>query len=172
MSKEFPRYNSHKLKKLARKWRKPRGLHNKVRLSHKGYTKLVKVGYGTAGKIQPLVVKNLTDIAALKAGTEIVVSSSLGQKKRLELIKKAEELKLKIINIKSDYAQKVAESMKQKKDAKAEKKKKKEQKQKEAKEKKPKKDDKESSVEDITEEEKKAEEKKEKDKLLTRKEGI
>jgi large subunit ribosomal protein L32e len=135
MSKDFKRYGSHKMKRISPSWRKQRGLHNKVRLEHRGYSKKVKIGYGTPkdNKIQVIVVKNETDLLSLKGQKNITVlfSSKLGQKKKLLLFKKAKEMDVKISNIDDNYDVKVQDKLKQNKIVKEELKKKKESKQKE-----------------------------------------
>lgn len=179
MSKKFPRYNSHKLKKLSKSWRSPRGLHNKVRLAHRGYVGKVSIGHGTAKTGVATLVKNISELLLLKSGSKILISSKLGLKKKIEIVKKAQEMKIIITNVKDDFIKKTEENIKVKKELKVAKLKKKEQKQKEIKEKSKKEKEaipskEPSAVEktDVLEEQKKDEEKKEKDKLLTRKEGI
>lgn len=51
---KFIRQDAHKKAKLKNLWRKPKGLHNKMRLQKKGYRRLPKVGMGT-----PNTEKNL-----------------------------------------------------------------------------------------------------------------
>ncbi len=172
MSKKFRRYNSYKLKRLANPWRKPRGLHNKLRLGFSGYGKAVKVGHGTPSKeLNIVVVKNQNDLdMAKEKNAQIIFSSKLGLRKKVEMMKKVQELKLTVINVKDDFISKVEEKLKQRKTVKEELKKKKESKQKELDKKaKTKKDEK--SDEEKSDDEKKETEKKEKDKLLTKKDG-
>jgi len=105
----FIRMNSWCLKRLPSSWRSPRrSLDNKIRLQKKGYPALVKIGYRNpklvrglhpSGFIEVLVtsVKDLDDIdPEIQA---VRVSSNVGRRKRAEIIKKAEELGIKILNI-------------------------------------------------------------------------
>ncbi|MFT4297567.1 MAG: eL32 family ribosomal protein [Candidatus Woesearchaeota archaeon] len=191
MSKDFKRYSSYKLKRLSQSWRKQRGLHNKVRLGHRGYIKRVKIGSGTSSSEKSIiaVVKSQTDLMNLKSAknTILVFSSNLGKRKKLLLLKKAEELGLSIANIEKDFAQKVEKELQERKQAKAEIKKKKETKQKEldkkAKEKQQEKEkeaDKENAEKTIdssadsetSAKELKEKQKKEQDKILTKKDGL
>jgi large subunit ribosomal protein L32e len=175
---KFSRQDSHKKKKLGDKWRRPKGLHSKMRLQKKGYKKIVKKGYGKDNKTKHLIdgmkkvfVNNLKQLKNIDKKTEgIIISSKLGAKKRIEIIKQAEKDNIKILNIKDtkDFVKKIEEKRIQEKERKAEKKKEKDKKKKE----KPKKEKKlEKEVEkEMDEEEKKKEQKKEKDKVLTKKE--
>ncbi|MFT4303253.1 MAG: eL32 family ribosomal protein [Candidatus Woesearchaeota archaeon] len=183
MSKEFPRYNSHKLKKLTTSWRRPKGLHNKVRLAHRGYVGKVSIGYGKASKKPLPLITNINDLLLVKTGSNVLLSANLGTRKRVDIIKKANELKINILNVKSDYISKVELNLKQRKELKQARIKKKEQKQKEIKDKIKKEEDKKQSSsskeantdkdkESISDDDKKEIEKKEMDKVLTRKEGI
>ena len=101
-----PKFSRHpKLKRVEGSWRRPKGSFNKKRLEKKG--KLPKIGYGSkksekflhpSGKMEVLVenVKNLENIDNKKEC--IRIRSSVGKKKRAEIIKKAEEMKIKILN--------------------------------------------------------------------------
>ena len=93
------------LKKLKDSWRKPKGIHSKLRLQKKGKGKLVRIGYGSKKELRGLIkgkkttyVSNLKDLENLKEA--IIISSKTGLKKKLEIINRAKELKLEIINIK------------------------------------------------------------------------
>ena len=95
-----------KRRKKYRKWRRPRGRHNKIREKRVGYPVMPTVGYKTAkkdsGKIQglaPMLVNNLRDLSKLDKGNLVILSSKLGARKKLEVIKKAEEMNLKILNL-------------------------------------------------------------------------
>ncbi|MBW3003300.1 hypothetical protein KY328_01195 [Candidatus Woesearchaeota archaeon] len=104
----FVRQDSHKKVKLGKKWRKPRGSDNKVRIGFKSYRKKVKIGYGSPRDVEgfdpsgvlPVVVSNMLELTSIKDGQGVVFSSRLGVRKKVGLIKKAMQLKLKILNIK------------------------------------------------------------------------
>lgn len=169
----FVRQDFHK-KRLKKKWKKPRGLHSKVRLMFRGKPKKISTGFSAPKKVRglhksglkPVLVNSLKDIGKMKKEVEgAVIGHNVGLKKKQELLKKLKETELKVLNIKDIdiYLKKVEDELKAKKEKKKELREKKEKK----KEKKPKKDGK--LTEKITEEEKKEEEKKEKDKILTKK---
>ena len=91
------------LDKLKDSWRKPKGLHSKLRLKKRGKGKRPKIGYGNAKKIRGMIknknyvyIRNVNELENVKQ--PILISSNTGLKKKLEIAKKAEELKLSIIN--------------------------------------------------------------------------
>ncbi len=174
----FIRQDSHKKKKLGKKWRRPKGLHSKMRLQKKGYRVIVKPGYGKPNKekkllkgLQAVVIHNVKELEVIDEKKQgIIISSKVGNRKKVEIMNQAEKRKIEILNIKSikEYLDLLKQKFEKRKEEKEEKKKKKEQKRKE----KPKKDKKkeEKKTEQTDEEEKKKIEKKEKDKILTKKE--
>ncbi len=148
-------------KRVKYRWRRPRGLHNKVRESRQGHRPKVKIGYGTGRKPETILVRNLTELENAKG--EVVLSGGLGMKKKTELIKKAQEKKIKILNIKNpqEYLKNVEETLKSNKENKKVIEKKKETKEKKEK---PQPKETEKKTEKTQEEEKK-----ELDKILTKK---
>ncbi len=179
---KFIRQDAHKKRKLAKVWRRPRGLHSKVRLAKKGYRRKVSKGFKAPKEVRFLhpsgldltVVNNLKDLNNIDPKKEgILIASAIGVKKKLAIIKRALELKIAILNIKSpkDYIKSIEEKRKKKKEVREKKKKEKEEKkkiiEKKAKEKKAK-EEKEELTDKVSEEEKKKQEKLEKDKLLTK----
>ena len=101
----FLRQNSNKYK-FKNKWRAPRGLHNKIRLKRKGHVKQPSVGYGTPNEIKyidkntgfrPVLVSNIAELAEINQKTEsVIISARIGMKKKVEIIKKCQELNLSI----------------------------------------------------------------------------
>ncbi|MFH1802591.1 MAG: eL32 family ribosomal protein [archaeon] len=97
-----------KKRKRLQKWNKPTGRDNKMRLGMKGYPATVSVGYKTAkkdsGKIEgkiPILVYNTKDLEMLSK-ENVAILAKVGAKRKLELIKFAEEKKIRIINVKGD----------------------------------------------------------------------
>ncbi|MEM1607919.1 MAG: 50S ribosomal protein L32e [Ignisphaera sp.] len=89
------------------KWKRPRGKDNPVRLALKGYPPKASIGYGTPNEIKdlhpsglkPVVVANVADLNKLDPSKHIVyIASSVGLKKRLELVKLAKSKGLKVAN--------------------------------------------------------------------------
>ena len=111
MSKKFKRQDymrSHKLGRKKRKvaWRKPKGRHSKMRKQRKSYPAKVLMGYraskkesGRINSLKPLLVFNKNDL--LKLGKDsIAIIAHIGKKKKLEIIKLAQEKNIKILNVK------------------------------------------------------------------------
>jgi len=175
----FRRQDSHKKSRLGSGWRKPKGLHSKVRLCKKGYCRSVSTGYGSPKNVaglsrEGLVKVNIASVNDLNIIDNkiqgVIINSSVGNKKRLDIIKTAKEKNIMILNLKDPekYAAKIEDAMKKKRQDKDSKKKEKEMKAKEKEEKK--KEKLEAKIEkEETGEEKKDREKKEKDKILTSK---
>lgn len=99
-----------KLKKLGSKWRKPKGRQSKLRIEKKGRWKKVKIGYGSPksernlinikGEFKkPVRIANIKDLEKIDPNTSVgIIVSSVGKKKSDEIIKKANEIGLKILN--------------------------------------------------------------------------
>jgi large subunit ribosomal protein L32e len=175
MTTKFIMQDRHKHKELKDKWRRPRGLHSKIRLAKKGHIKKVSRGFRTAvsgrylhhsGKRMVLVnaVAQLDLVDPKKDG--IIIGGGVGNRKKITIINKANELKVQILNLKDPaaFVSKVEGSLNAKK-AKKQEKQKKDIAQKESSKTKPETLD--TAIEK-TEDEKKEEEKKEKDKVLTK----
>ena len=178
----FIRSDAHKKARLSKSWRRPRGLHSKVRLEKKGYIRPVKIGWGSPAEVKgvlkdgkmPVLVYNMSDLQSVSGNQVAIIAATVGTRKKVELIKAAAEKKIEIRNVRDTEAflSRVDEQMKAKKQEKSSKAKEKEAKTKEkeakAKEKEAKKkDDLDEKVEDV---EKKKEDKKALDKVLTKRE--
>ena len=171
---DFLRQDNPKRMKLNDKWRKPKGIHSKIRHHFKGRRKMPSPGYKSPIKVkgmhfsglQIVNVRSIDDIKEIKKQSEgIVVAKNVGTKKQLEIFKKAKELDIKVLNLDVDDKIKNIEdfiSSKNKTNIKEAKKEIKQTKKEEIKETK-------EEVEKSTDENKKELEKKEKDKLLTKK---
>ena len=104
--RDFKRFSKiGKNRKKLQVWRKPKGRDNKMRERRFGYPKCPGVGYMSpkkeAGKIQGLVPVRVLNVKGLESvGKEnILIVGKVGAKKKMEIIKKAAELKLKILNL-------------------------------------------------------------------------
>lgn len=111
---KFVRRDSGRFSKLGKgrkklqKWRKAKGRDNKIREKRHGYPKMPSVGYkkpiSAAGKIsglKPVTVRNIKDLEKTDKSKEIIIIGKVGARKKLEIIKRATELKLSIMNVNS-----------------------------------------------------------------------
>lgn len=92
-------------RKKKQVYRRPKGRDNKMREKRRGYPVIVSIGYGkeksTRGEIQgkkPIIVNNIKDLDRVKKNNIIIVGS-VGQKKRIEIVKAAKERKLSVYNV-------------------------------------------------------------------------
>lgn len=106
--RDFKRHDLHKKKKLDDKWRRPRGLHNKMRKHIRAKGRYVKSGFGSpcavrglhaSGYKEILVTSPKVDLAKLDPSEcAIRIASTIGKKKRLIIEERARELELKVLN--------------------------------------------------------------------------
>ncbi|MCA9495495.1 MAG: 50S ribosomal protein L32e [Nanoarchaeota archaeon] len=90
------------------KWRKPKGMGNKVRRQRRGQAAMPKVGYGSPKMIKGLnkeglkeiLVYNAIELANIKTGEIAKIAGNVGGKKKLEILNKAKELKMGFANVK------------------------------------------------------------------------
>lgn len=111
---KFLRHTSHKYSKLGLRrkkkqiWRRPTGRDNKMREQRRGKPALVAIGYSTdkkqRGKINnktPVIVNNLSQIQNVKK-ENIILLGKMGKKKKLEIVKKAKEMKIEVYKLNVD----------------------------------------------------------------------
>ena len=177
---KFLRQDGHKKIRLGNKWRRPKGLQNKVRLNIRGYRRKISVGFKSPSSIRGydksglrvVLVENIRQLESINNKEEgIIIRSSVGKKNKILIIRKAEEMQIKVLNYKDakEYARKVEEALSKKKTEKEKLKKQKEDKKAKQKDvEKKKKAEKKKTEKELEEEQKakKEKEKKEKDKLL------
>ncbi|HDD26888.1 MAG TPA: 50S ribosomal protein L32e [Acidilobales archaeon] len=110
--KKKPEFLRHLWWKFAKfrnnlRWVRPKGKDNKMRLKLKGYPPVVSVGYRTPNIIRglhptalkPVVVHNVDELKKYNPHEVIVyVGRTVGLRKRLEIVKKAQELGFKVAN--------------------------------------------------------------------------
>ena len=109
MTTKFLRRDWKRHSKLGRRrkkkqvWRKPKGRDNKMREKRRGYPIIVSVGYKkrkTEDK-KPITIKNIKDLDKINKNKKIIIGKT-GKKKKIEIIKKIKEMKLKINNFNID----------------------------------------------------------------------
>ncbi len=105
---KFLRPESWKYDRLNASWRKPRGLDNKVRRKILGWPPGPSTGYKgpkVARYLHPsgfkeVIVFNVADLSNVDVNTQAIrIAHRVGKRKRADIIAKATELNLKILNL-------------------------------------------------------------------------
>lgn len=111
MSKRFKRTDSFRLPRLGKNikknqvWRRADGVQSKIRRKKRGYITIPTIGIRTPRSIRdkvqnltPVLVHNVAELS--KLGKEsIAIIARVGARKKLEMIKKASELGIKVYNL-------------------------------------------------------------------------
>ena len=123
---KFLRQDAHRVKKLAKKWRKPKGRHSKMRFKLRSYRKQPSIGYSSPRKVRGLdskgrievIVNNIQGLDKIKQNEVIVIGSTVGTKKKVQILKKIQEKKLTVKNVKDieAFMKEVEERLKKKKE--------------------------------------------------------
>jgi len=104
---KFVRQESWRYKRLKENWRRPRGLDNKMRRRVKGWPSCPSSGYRGPKEARGLhpsafrevLISNLDDLNKVDPELEAIrIASSVGDRKRAELIKEARERGIHILN--------------------------------------------------------------------------
>jgi large subunit ribosomal protein L32e len=104
---KFIRQESWRYNRLAENWRKPKGKDNKMRRQKSGMPAIVKVGYRgprAARGLHPSgytdnIVHNTAELTRLDPKKDAArIGRTVGKKKRIEIINKAVELGIKVLN--------------------------------------------------------------------------
>ena len=104
----FRRQEGYRHPKLKDAWRSPKGRHSKLRKGEKARGTTPRPGYGSPREVRGLNrlgfrevrVSSLRDMERLDPREEMaVISGTVGRKKRLELLKAAEERKVQVSNV-------------------------------------------------------------------------
>ncbi|HIE33641.1 MAG TPA: 50S ribosomal protein L32e [Candidatus Altiarchaeales archaeon] len=103
----FVRQESTKLKRLKDKWRRPRGIDSKKHEEKRGKGKIPKIGYKKPNYLRgihpsgyyPVLIHNVVELSTINPKKEAaIIASSIGRKKRNEIIRIANEKKITILN--------------------------------------------------------------------------
>ena len=130
--KKKPKFNVLNLgfhKRVKKRWRKPRGTHNKKRMKNKWAGASPSIGYRNPEELRDLhpnghkeiLVHNMADLEGLK-DVLVRVAAAVGARKRELIEKKAQSMKLKVVNPKKKKKPEKAKKEKKKKEAKVKKK--------------------------------------------------
>ena len=116
---KFVRAESWRYDRFSLSWRKPRGLDNKIRRKILGWPPGPSTGYKgpkIARYLHPsgfkeVIVYNVADLSNVDINTQAIrIAHRVGKRKRAEIIAKANEMNLKILNVKVSPETEVEES--------------------------------------------------------------
>lgn len=103
----YRRVQAHQFAKLNHetKWRKPKGMGNKVRRGRRGKPSMPEVGFKSPSKVsgldhnglRPVIVNNVAEVANVDAKTDVVViGATVGGRKSIDILNAAAKAKLKV----------------------------------------------------------------------------
>lgn len=106
MSKEFKRRSWDRFSRLGKNrknkqtWRRAKGRHNKIREKRKGYPIKVMIGFRKEQNDEKklITIYNLADMEKIQKGEKVILGK-VGQKKKIEIAKKAKEKGIVIENL-------------------------------------------------------------------------
>jgi large subunit ribosomal protein L32e len=119
---KFRRQEWFQVKRLGEKWRKPRGLDSKMRLCKKGKPAMPSIGYRSPKEVRGLhpsglvevMVRNPKELEKIDPKRHVArIASAVGRRKRSAIIKRAQELKIKVVNprgvkVETEHAEKAS----------------------------------------------------------------
>ncbi len=168
----FVMQDQHKRPDLQIRWRKPKGMHSKMRHGVWGRPASVNVGYRGPAEVRglhesgliPILVQNAEQVAKLDAKTQGVIIAHVGGKNKTQILQACKQQGIAIFNVKNvdQELQKLASAVTARKEAKKATEQRRTAKAKTA----PKKEEKKETEEPVTKEQ----ERKEMEKVLTKKE--
>ncbi|MEM2527447.1 MAG: 50S ribosomal protein L32e [Candidatus Bathyarchaeia archaeon] len=104
---DFVRQESWRYERVDESWRRPRGIDSKMRKEVKGWPARVKVGYRgpkAARGLHPsaykeVIVHNIEDLSKVDPRTEAIrIAHTVGARKRAEILNRARELGIHVLN--------------------------------------------------------------------------
>jgi len=79
-------------------WRRPTGRDNKMREKRRGYPARVSIGYKKTKKEKEIIIQNPKELEKVNKKS-IIVIGNVGKKKKIEIVKRAKELKIQLSNV-------------------------------------------------------------------------
>jgi large subunit ribosomal protein L32e len=104
---KFPRQGAKNIRRVKDKWRRPRGKQSKLRRHKKARGSMPNTGYGSPKSVRGLhpsgfedvLVYNINNLEKLDSKKQACrIASNVGKRKGFEIMKKASELKIKVLN--------------------------------------------------------------------------
>ena len=108
----FLRQDATRNKSLVKTWRKPKGMHSKMRIHLRGRRRSPSPGFASPRAVKGLTrqgfkevyVQNVRDLEGFDAQTHIIVFGKIGLRKKMELLKICAEKKYPLAQIKDVHA--------------------------------------------------------------------
>lgn len=108
----FLRQDGCKVKRLQKKWRQPKGMHSKLRKKRKSRMVHPSTGWSSPKAVRGMhrlglkerYVLSVKDMEGMDKKTEGLLVGRVGIKNKVEILKKALELKVTVLNIKDPQA--------------------------------------------------------------------
>ena len=111
-TKTFDRFEHDRHARLDRSWRRPRGIDCRVRRRFRGAPRTPKIGYASNNRTKHLlpnyrkkfVVNNVQELDLLLMNTDkycAEIAATVGAPKRIQILRRATELGVKVTNKKS-----------------------------------------------------------------------
>ena len=106
---KFQRQDGHAKDSFEGVWRRPRGLHSKMRRNKDGHRRMPSIGYGSPSSVKNLdakgmnrvLIKTLKDLKGLDVKKDVVViSASIGKRVKVRLLEEIKKLGLTVKNVK------------------------------------------------------------------------
>lgn len=103
----FLQYETWRYKKIKEKWKKPKGIDNKMRQNRKGWPKSVNIGWGAPKAVRHLhpsgkeeiMVNNSGDLTLIDPEYQVGrISGQTGSRKRVQILEEAKRLNVKLLN--------------------------------------------------------------------------
>lgn len=104
---DFYAYESWRFVKIAKKWKRPRGIDNKMRTNEKSWPKVANIGWGGPAAVRGLhssgkeevMVYNVADLTSVTPETQVArIGGTVGGKKRAAIIEEAGKQNIRILN--------------------------------------------------------------------------
>ncbi len=103
----FEAFESWRFKKVKPRWRRPRGIDNKMRTNEKGWPRSANIGWGGPSLVRGLhpsglkevIVFNVDDVKILDVNEQVArIGRTVGRKKRELILEEANKLGIKVLN--------------------------------------------------------------------------
>jgi large subunit ribosomal protein L32e len=118
--KSFLRQQGNYKKRIKKNWRKPKGRHSKLREKRHGLHAMPEIGYKRHDYVPELLISNVKQIESLKKGAIVMIASSVGNKKKIDILEACAKKGIIVKNYKkgSEVISKIKEELTKRKEKK------------------------------------------------------